>query len=356
MKKLFMSLAVLACAALTVACSGNGKITEGNKGELDSLSYCIGADIGRNLHQQFGPYNINAEELKAGLKGGLLEKSDITSDEAIDKLDAFFGQTVAERQAEFQKTQEQDTTAVFNLFINEEENKEVAYALGVAMGSNVLRADFPIQYYWLLKAIDDAFAESFQLTEDEMRGFMMHYYTVVIPAEAKQRSEEWLAKKEKESGVQKTESGLLYKVVEAGDMEKAAKNDGDTVKVHYVGKLNSGKVFDSSRFENRPEDQKKMMRKHYPSMFDENGNPVKADEPIEFPLNGVIKGWTEGMKLVGPGGKIVLYIPSDMAYGPQGAPRGGIGPNEALEFEVELIEVKPATVEETPAVEAEPAK
>jgi FKBP-type peptidyl-prolyl cis-trans isomerase len=62
------------------------------------------------------------------------------------------------------------------------------------------------------------------------------------------------------------------------------------------------------------------------------------------------------MKLVGPGGKIVLYIPSDMAYGPQGAPRGGIGPNEALEFEVELIEVKPATVEETPAVEAEPAK
>ncbi len=346
MRKLFMSLAVLACAAFTVGCSGNKKITEGNKSQMDTLSYCIGADLGRNTKQQFGEYDFNVEEFKSGIKGGLLEKSDVTADEAMDKLDEFFSKTIAERQAEFQKLQEQDTTAIFKMFVSEDESKDIAYSIGVAMGSNVREADFNIQYYWLLKAIDDTFGETLELTEEQMRGFMMHFYTVTLPAEAQKRSEEWLAKKEKESGVKKTESGLLYKVVEAGDMEKAAKSDNDTVKVHFVGKLNTGKVFNASRFEDRPADQQKMMRKYYPSMFDENGNLVKEDEPVEFPLNAVPKGWTEGLKLVGQGGKIILYVPSELAYGQQGAPRGGIGPNEALEFVFEVIEVIPNTAAE----------
>jgi FKBP-type peptidyl-prolyl cis-trans isomerase FkpA len=63
------------------------------------------------------------------------------------------------------------------------------------------------------------------------------------------------------------------------------------------------------------------------------------DNPIEFPLNRVIKGWTEGMKLVGKGGKITLWIPAELAYGTQGA-GNDIGPNEALRFDIELIEVK----------------
>ena len=138
-------------------------------------------------------------------------------------------------------------------------------------------------------------------------------------------------------------------------MEKAAKNDEDVVKVHYTGKLQDGTVFDASRFENRSKEQQELMRLQQPSLFNEKGKLIEAEEPIEFPLNRVIKGWTEGMKLVGPGGKIKLYIPAELAYGRRGAGQL-IGPNEALEFEVELIEVVPAVVEEAPVVEAPKAE
>ena len=195
-----------------------------------------------------------------------------------------------------------------------------------------------------------------KLTDETMQEFMQHYHVVVIPQQAAERSAKWIEKMSKKSGVKKTETGLCYKVVEAGDMEKAAKNDADVVKVHYVGKLQDGTVFDASRFADKfTAEQIAQFREQYPDMFDENGNFKQADEPIEFPLNGVIKGWTEGMKLVGPGGKIILYIPADLAYGARGAGRQ-IGPNEALEFTVELLEVTPAPTEEAAAAEEAPAK
>lgn len=112
----------------------------------------------------------------------------------------------------------------------------------------------------------------------------------------------------KEDGVQKTESGLAYKILKAGEGDKPSAED--IVKVHYTGTLIDGTVFDSSR---------------------------ESGKELEIPLNRVIKGWTEGLQLIAPGGQIKLVIPSDLGYGAAGA--GTIPPESTLVFDVELIEV-----------------
>lgn len=119
-----------------------------------------------------------------------------------------------------------------------------------------------------------------------------------------------------------------------------AKDPRDVVKVHYTGRTRKGKVFDTTHFSERSKEQQEMLKKQRPDSYDK-------DEPIEFPLNRVIRGWTEGMQLVGKGGTIKLWIPAELAYGPTGQGRD-IGPNEALEFEVELVDVTPY-VEPAPA-------
>lgn len=110
-----------------------------------------------------------------------------------------------------------------------------------------------------------------------------------------------------------TPSGLYYEIVQEGTGAKPTAED--TVKVHYTGKLIDGTVFDSS---------------------------VERGEPVEFPLRGVIPGWTEGLQLVGAGGKLKLYIPGKLAYGPNPPPGSPITPNATLVFDVELLEIKGA--------------
>lgn len=127
---------------------------------------------------------------------------------------------------------------------------------------------------------------------------------------AREKGQAFLAENAKKPGVQQTPSGLQYIIVNPG--EGRSPKATDTVKVNYRGTLIDGTEFDSS---------------------------YKRNEPIEFPLNGVIPGWTEGLQLVKEGGKIQLFIPSNLAYGPRGA-GGVIGPDETLIFEVELLKVR----------------
>lgn len=127
-------------------------------------------------------------------------------------------------------------------------------------------------------------------------------------AENQERGEAFLAENAAREDVNVTLSGLQYQVIEAGEGEKPEATD--TVTVHYTGRLLDGTVFDSS---------------------------VERGEPVEFPLNQVIPGWTEGVQLMSPGAKYRFWIPAELAYGENAPPQ--IGPNQVLDFEVELIQV-----------------
>ncbi len=120
----------------------------------------------------------------------------------------------------------------------------------------------------------------------------------------------FLAKVDADKAVTKTASGLRYQILEAGSAEKPTATS--TVKARYTGKLCDGKVFDST---------------------DEKGG-----EPVEFSLAGVVKGWTEGLQLIGKGGKIHLWVPAELGYGNQAG--GPLPAGSVLEFEVELVDFK----------------
>ncbi|MDO4758896.1 MAG: FKBP-type peptidyl-prolyl cis-trans isomerase N-terminal domain-containing protein [Rikenellaceae bacterium] len=357
MKKIF-AIAAVACAAMLVSCCGNEtKVTMGDESKLDTLSYAIGANIGQGVSYQMSDIPFNLEKVTEGIKEGAFDKASITHEEAIETLRNYFMTTRNERAREIAAKRKEadsirlaqgDSTVVEYpkadeaMFATEEERNEISYAFGMDIGTNLAANNLPIQVYWVGQALTDSFNKSSKMNEMEVNGYLQHYFTVVVPAQNAEASAEWLEKIEKKSGVKKTESGLLYKVVKAGDEAVKATDDRDVVSVHYTGRTREGKVFDTSIFANRPKEIQEMILKQNPAAAEE-------DQPVEFPLNRVIPGWTEGMKLVGKGGTIILWIPAELAYGERGAGRD-IGPNEALEFEVELIDVKPY-VEPTPAEE-----
>jgi len=197
------------------------------------------------------------------------------------------------------------------------EADSLAYAFGTDLGHSMKMMDSTINVSMLASALEDVLHNKGAMTLEDAHAFLNEYFSVRKPAKTLQESEDFLAGIEKKSGVQKTESGLLYEIIEEGGMK--ATSNADTVVVIYTGTTPSGVVFDST--ENH------------------------GTENDRFTLNGVIPAWTEGMKLVGKGGKVKLYAHPDLAYGARGAGQM-IGPNQALVFEVEVVDVLPAAVEE----------
>ena len=193
----------------------------------------------------------------------------------------------------------------------------LSYALGTDFGASLMRIvgtleeDMNMDVFF--KGVQDALDEKAVIEQQEAYAFLRNYMNVVNPKKALENSNAYLAEIEKMEGVKKTESGLLYQIVREGN-EKKATLDTDKVKVMYEGKTRDGKVFDSS---------------------------YERGDTVEFALNRVIKGWTEGMKLVGEGGEIKLWIPANLAYGTRGTRDGSIGPNHAITFTVEVVEVIP---------------
>ena len=147
----------------------------------------------------------------------------------------------------------------------------------------------------------------------------------IAAANNKAAGEAFLAQNKTAEGVVTTASGLQYKVITEGT--GATPEDGHIVKVHYTGTLLDGTKFDSS---------------------------IDRGEPLEFPISAVIPGWTEMLKLMKVGEKVTAWIPSDLAYGPNGRPQ--IPGNSTLVFEMELIDTHAMEAPAAEPAKAEPAK
>ncbi len=344
------------------ACAPKSPISEGNASTLDTLSYAIGANIGGMAKFQLRGIPMDYEVVAKGLTEGAMGKASMTNMESLELLQDYMMTKRGPRMKEIMAKRKEadsirlaagDSTKVEYpiadeaMFESEEEREQFSYAFGVNTGCSLAEMELPFQMYWVRQALLDSQEGNTPVIDDRTAGmFWQNYMMKTLPEQNKQLSEEWLNKVAKKSGVKKTESGLLYKVVKMGDTTVMAKDVRDKVKVHYKGTKRTGKVFDASRFADMPKMRQEMLKKQLPEGYDQ-------DEPIEFPLNRVIRGWSEGMQLVGKGGKIILWIPSDLAYGPRG--NRGIYGNEALMFEVELIDVTPYEAP-APVLPAAPAE
>jgi len=198
-------------------------------------------------------------------------------------------------------------------------DQKVNYIVAYNFVENIEQAGMPLEPEAFAQAIKDKHQGlPSRLSEEEMNSVMAEFQEQQMAeqqaetekqAEAnKAEAEAFFAENAKKEGVQTTDSGLQYKIIEQGDGDSPAQDE--RVTVHYRGRLLDGTEFDSS---------------------------YERDQPATFNLNSVIAGWTEALQLMSEGGKWELYIPADLAYGPGG--NGPIPPNAALIFEVELLEV-----------------
>ena len=188
-----------------------------------------------------------------------------------------------------------------------------SYAFGVLIGNNLKMSGITeVNYKLLGEAISSAItAEETLISMDDAMTLMREYEMKArskAGETALEKGKKFLEENKKRKEVTELPSGLQYEILKDAEGPKPAETD--KVTTHYHGTLIDGTVFDSS---------------------------VERGEPIQFPLNQVIKGWTEGLQLMSVGAKYKFFIPPQLAYGDSGA--GTIGPNETLIFEVELISI-----------------
>jgi len=206
---------------------------------------------------------------------------------------------------------------------------KVSYSIGLDIGSTLKRQLIDVNPELVHKGMQDGLGATKPLmTEEESKETMATFQKEMTEkqAAAKKASGEknategkkFLEENKAKEGVKTTASGLQYKVLKEGS--GPIPKETDTVKVNYRGTTIEGTEFDSS---------------------------YKRGEPAEFPVNRVIKGWTEALLLMKVGSKYQLYVPADLAYGDRGA-GSDIGPNAMLMFDVELISINPPVASPAP--------
>jgi len=201
------------------------------------------------------------------------------------------------------------------------ESSKFSYAIGLDVGKSLKQIETRIDLDAFDAAVETVIKDgTSKLSPKEIAAVKQSVFKVQrdkllakqkdLGLKNKANGEKFLAENAKKEGVTTTASGLQYLVLKSGNGKKSKATD--TVKVNYEGRLIDGTVFDSS---------------------------YKRGQPVTFPLNQVIKGWTEGLQLMPVGSKYRLFLPSELAYGTHGA-GSRIGPNATLIFDVELLSIE----------------
>ena len=216
-------------------------------------------------------------------------------------------------------TTAQDDAKSASAAVKWSESQKISYILGTQIGNFSKQSELEVSLEMFAKGLNDIIkGNEPAMSQAEISSFMTAFQqkaqekaqTAIKAASAEnaKNGQAFLDANKKKEGVKVTASDLQYKVITKGDGAKPKATD--KVKVHYRGTLIDGKEFDSS---------------------------YKRNQPAEFVLNQVIKGWTEGLQLMNVGSKYEFYIPSGLAYGPNGPP--SIGPDQTLIFTVELFDI-----------------
>lgn len=206
--------------------------------------------------------------------------------------------------------------------ILETSKQKASYGIGMNIGRQMASQGLQIDPAALAAGIADMLANKEpRLSEKDLQAAMVKFQEQLVEQAAllatknAEEAKKFLAENAKKKGVVQTKSGLQYIVLIEG--KGASPTAEDTVSAHYRGKLLNGKVFDESY---------------------KGDKPTATDQPVPFPLNRVIKGWTEGLQLVKPGSSCRFFVPPELAYGKDGRP--GIPPNSLLIFDIDLVTVQ----------------
>lgn len=287
------------------SCENGANVSGKMSSKADSISYAIGADVFKGISK--AGFDLQPAELLKGCKDGKAGNS-AYADEVITRLIGSF-----QMQMQQKSMGQLDESKLVDI-------DSVSYAVGLDLHKSLSEFDINLNPDFLFLGAKEATGEGEpSISEDAQKGLITAFQQEMQAKQGEVRAkqgvenkiagEKFMAENKAKDGIKTLASGLQYKVVSSGS-GRSPKAES-TVKVHYEGRLLDGSVFDSS---------------------------IARGEPAEFPVNGVIKGWTEALQLMKPGDKWQLFIPSDLAYGPNGA-GANIGPNAALIFDVELIEI-----------------
>lgn len=268
----------------------------------EKYSYCWGMNLAMNRLMSISSFGLKErlrlDDLEATFKKSLLESPEMSKEEAEEIFSPIF--TNIQNRTQLTDVQVENFTKTLAILDAYSIRTTIEY-FGIG---NILELKVFMEGY-----SDILNARPTRATEEEANQVISNYFYQMAAERSERESREFLADNAKKDSVQVTPSGLQYKILRLGKGKKPAATD--RVKVNYRGTLVDGKLFDTS--------------------YD--------GDPIEFGLDRVIKGWTEGLQLMPEGSFFQFYIPAELAYGAN-PPSQNIPPNAALVFDVELLEVK----------------